>query len=145
MGRKRITKAEQARQDAQRDELLAQFERWRDQVHGKTFDAKITAWDRLRGEGLVHVPAVNATFEIYACNIPGRKTWYPETACVFYERGQSVEIKFDVHLTRTFVLGVTPGTVDQERWDALDQSRLAFKCDESGQPVNGLFAKGAGL
>lgn len=136
--RKKLTKAEQTRIDAEREQWWAAYEKWRGQVHGRQFQAKVTAWDFNRGEGLVYIPDLNATFEIFACNLPGRRTWYPETACVFYMRGDVVQVRFDVHPGITFVVGVTQGYPDNEKWESLDQDRLAFRCDpESGQVESG--------
>lgn len=74
--------------------------------------------------------------EIYACNIPGKKTWFAETACVFYVEGQIID--FDIK-EGGFIVPTTPGIFDAEKWNSLDQDRLAFKCDENGKAINGLF------
>jgi hypothetical protein len=74
---------------------------------------------------------------IYACNIPGKKTWYPETACMYFNEGQEIEVIQDAN---GFIIPQTPGIFDESKWNGLDQSRLAFKCDENGKATTGLFA-----
>jgi hypothetical protein len=117
-----------------------QFQDVRAEFHNKTVTAKVRWFDKMRGEGTVSIEGAG-TFPIYACNIKGRKTWYPETACVYYEAGQEVQVKIDVHTdTAIFILGVTQGHFDSEGWDRIKDQPLAFKCDEQGNPINGLFA-----
>jgi hypothetical protein len=130
--------------DMQQRARFEAFEAYRAKYHGVVTTAEVLSWDHLRGEGRVRL-ADGAAWDIYACNLPGRKTWYPETACVFYMPGETVQVKLDVHLTRTFVIGVTPGYPDNEKWESLDHSRLAFVCNESGEATSGLFAPGAGI
>lgn len=89
-----------------------------------------------RVEGLEHLQV------IYACNIKGTKTWYESTACVYYKEGEVVDVELKVfHDFKTFVCGLTPGHFDAEKWARLDKDRLAFKCDENGKALNGLFAE----
>lgn len=81
------------------------------------------------------------TFTVYACNIKGAKTWYSETACMFLKEGETVE--FDLVDMGDFL---TPNKVrsnvyfDAKKWASLDQGKLTFKLDESGEPISGLFA-----
>lgn len=98
---------------------------------------KVTMFDRLRGEGLVSGLNDEGVFTIYACNIPGKKTWFPETACVYYEERTIVDVRVD---DEGFVIGITNGVFDEAKWNSLDHDRLAFKCDEGGKAINGLFA-----
>jgi hypothetical protein len=80
-------------------------------------------------------------FSVYACNIVGAKTWYPETACMYLVEGETVE--FDLSDMGEFL---TPSKVrgsvyfDSAKWNSLDQSKLAFKCNDQGEALNGLFA-----
>ena len=113
------------------------FDAFKAKYHGKTFTAHVAWFNPDEGMGFVDVD--NMRLPIYACNIAGKKTWYPETACVYYEAGQIVDVKIDVYIGATFVLGLTPGTVDVEKWDRIKEQNLAFRCDESGEPVTGLF------
>lgn len=77
---------------------------------------------------------------IYACNIAGKKTWYPETACVYYETGQIVDVELKVFSNfQLFVNGLTQGILDEKQWDRIKDKSLAFRCDESGNAVTGLF------
>jgi len=95
-----------------------------------------------RSEGLVKINETGDILPLYACNIKGTKTWYPETACVYYDDGQVVDVQLKVFSGgQIFVNGIPPGHFDAERWNSLDQSRLAFKCDENGEALNGLFAE----
>lgn len=120
------------------------FDAYRTKYHGVITEAVVMSWDQLRGEGWIRLSDGSAR-DIYACNIPGRKTWFPETACVFYKQGETIQVKLDIHTTKTFVIGLTPGHLDTEKWNSLDQSKLAFRCNEAGEAVTGLFAPGAGL
>lgn len=107
----------------------------------KQFKAKVISWNGT--EGLVEIHGTDLMFQtIYACNIEGKKTWYPETACVSYEEGQLIDVKLSVFSSfKLLVIGLTPGKLDAERWNSLDKNRLAFKCDEKGEAINGLFAE----
>jgi hypothetical protein len=105
----------------------------------KTFKATVISWSGT--EGLVKIHGADLRPQtIYACNISGKRTWYNEMACVFYTKGQVVDVQLKVfpgpHL---IVCGLTPGHFDSEKWNSLDQSRLAFKCNENGEAINGLF------
>lgn len=88
------------------------------------------------GEGMIKDNAGNVV-EIYACNIPGKKTWYAQTACVYYEKDQEIEVEQDDN--SGLILGITPGIFDETKWNSLDQTRLAFKCDNKGKAITGLF------
>ncbi len=130
------------RMEASHERMVA-WEVFRDEWNGKVFKAVVVVGGPNSTEFYVKGLNDEGSFWIYACNIPGKKTWYQDTACVYYDNGQEVEVRFDIQYGATFCVGVTPGTVNEEKWASLDQSRLAFKCDESGKPTTGLFAKGA--
>ncbi len=97
----------------------------------------IRSFDKSRGQGYGTLEDGQLAV-IYACNIKGKKTWYPETACVFYNVGQVVDVEIQ---HERFVCGITPGHLDQAKWNSLDQDRLAFKCNDEGTATCGLFAK----
>lgn len=100
--------------------------------------AVVLFFDRSRGEGMIKgLDGCSGIREIYACNIPGKKTWYPETACVFYIEGEIIDIT--VTNEGRFIVPTTPGIFDKEKWNKLDQTKLAFKCDDSGKAINGFF------
>ena len=104
--------------------------------------ARVRWFDKMSGEGAVRVTINGKEYSlmIYACNISGKKTWYPHTACVSYEKDQiiDVEVKWDSYAT--FVIGLTPGTLDQDSWDTLkSKGDLAFTCDEDGNTTSGLL------
>jgi hypothetical protein len=118
------------------DELQAKY-------HEKKFTAKVNWMRPGDGEGWVTILETGDSLPIYACNIKGTKTWYPETACVYYETGQVVDVECKVFAGgQVFVCGLTPGYFDADKWARLDQKRLAFKCDDNGNAINGLFATG---
>jgi hypothetical protein len=107
--------------------------------NGKEVDAVVAWFDNMRGLGMVRIPDA-FRIPIYACNIPGAKTWYPETACVYYEKGQTVRIRLDVTaFSRCLAIGLTPGHFDAEGWNRIKDQNLAFRCDDEGNAVNGLF------
>lgn len=93
-------------------------------------------FDDLRGEGRVRCLKSGNTAMIYACNIKGKKTWYPETACVSYGIGQIVQVEQDCN---GFIIGHTQGFFNQDKWQGLNHANLAFKCDDDGNAINGLF------
>lgn len=133
----RVMTEEQWRWDMEQRARLEAFEAYRTRYHGVVTKALVLSWDFLRGEGLVRLESGEAR-EIYACNLPGRKTWFPETACAFYEPGETVEVKLDIHLTKTFVLGVTQAYIDNEKWDSIKDKNLSFRCDDDGKAITGL-------
>ena len=99
----------------------------------------IVSWfDKSKGEGMVR--ANGSLYRVHACNILGAKTGYAETACMDLIEGS--EVTFDLfdfgdHVSACKVQG---GVFDAVKWASLDQSKLAFKMDENGQFINGLFA-----
>lgn len=115
------------------------FEDWKAKAHGRTFKAKVLWFNLAQGCGSVWIEELGESLPIWACAIAGKKTWFPETACVFYMEGETVEVRLDVSIAKTFVIGLTQGYVDNEKWERLDQTKLAFRCDESGEALNGLF------
>lgn len=122
------------------DERLYEFEQFKAAWHLKPFKAIVLVGGANKAEFLVKALDDGATFWMFACNLPGKKTWYEDTACVYYDKGQEVEVMLNLQYGATFCVGVTAGTVNEEKWASLDQSKLAFKCNEEGQAVTGLFA-----
>lgn len=110
------------------------------EFNGRQFKATVVSWSG--SEGLVKIHGTDLMLQtIYACNIEGKRTWFPETACVFYTEGQEIQVELKVFSDfKLFVCGLTPGYFDSEKWERLDKTRLAFKCDENGNAINGLFA-----
>jgi len=104
---------------------------------GRVFAVSVLSWHGT--EGLVNIPGLGL-LPLYACNIKGAKTWYPETACVSYREGQTVDVQLKVFAGgKVFVCGLTPGTLDTEHWDRIKDKPLAFRCDEDGNAISGLF------
>lgn len=85
-------------------------------------------------------PLLDIHLPVYSCNIKGAKTCYSETACMNLERDQTVTLDITGDIHQLFACVTEGGTFDAEKWASLDQSRLAFKCDETGKAINGLFA-----
>lgn len=110
----------------------------REAYHGKTFTAIVIWFNQSSGAGMVRIG--DDSFTLYACNIEGRKTWYPETASVYYEAGQEIDVRLEVIGSTIFVDGLTPGHHDHEKWDRIKELNLAFRRDDTGKATNGLFA-----
>ena len=107
----------------------------------KNLEAKVLFFEKKSGEGMVSVPSLNTTFSVYACNLKGKKTWYAETACVYLERDQMIMIDNFAEVSEGITAIVNEGVkFDQEKWNSLDQSKLAFKCNDQGEATNGLFS-----
>lgn len=142
MQRRKLTKKELAKREA---EYLAKQKAWDDlktKYHGKTFTATVRWFDNMSGQGMVEIDE-DLSLPIYACNIRGKKTWFPETACVYYKAKQIVEIEIDVHAySAVFAKGITPGHFDSEGWDRIKNQDLAFRCNDAGEAINGLFSQG---
>lgn len=115
-------------------EHLAEDE-FRTKYNNKQFKATVVSWSGT--EGLVKIQGTDLMLQtIYACNIAGKKTWYQETACVSYTEGQEVDVSLSVFNNfKLFVNGLTPGILDEERWNRIKDTRLAFKCDENGNVI----------
>lgn len=140
MKRRKLTKAQILANEAAQRAKDTQWQQFRDKYHGKTFTAVVRWFNQNSGEGMVRIDD-SLSLPIYACNIAGKRTWYPETACVYYTEGQTVQIKIDVHLySAIFAIGITRGHFDSEHWDRIKNTVLAFQCNEDGQAINGFFA-----
>ncbi len=131
-----------------RDQCREAYYTWYDQFKDNftgILKARVDWFNQASGEGMVTIIGKDGTevsSVIHACNIKGKKTWYPETACVYYTKGQDIEVELSFHgyCSQIFVKGVTQGHFDKEGWDNLDQNKLAFKCDDDGKAINGLFS-----
>jgi len=73
-----------------------------------TIKAKVVWFDRRDGEALVRGLNGEGTAVLYACNIPGKKTLYPSTACVYYDQDQEIEVE----VSEYGLLVARPGIVD---------------------------------
>lgn len=134
----KISKKEQLRIDVEREAEWAAFKTLKTEFHDKVFTAKVLWFNILSGKGMILVSGMR--LPIYSCNIPGRKTWYPETACVFYDDNQLVEVKLSIFsLNNVMARGVTPGYLDIDKWDRIKEDNLAFRCNEKGEAITGLF------
>jgi hypothetical protein len=102
----------------------------------KNYTGIVRWFDKNSGEGMIKCDVTDRIYMVYACNLIGRKTWYAETACVYLNEGDKVTF----NLNGDFVVDI-PGIFDAEKWNKLDQSKLAFKCNDEGQAINGLFGE----
>lgn len=108
-------------------------------IDKQEFDAEVSWFNPVEGTGYVYMPKLKWKMPIFACNISGKRSWWPEHACVSYERGQKVRVRFvDPH----FIEGITPGTFNDPQFQAQDRSRMSFCVDTEGKLVNGLFGGG---
>lgn len=126
-----------------RDDYYSWHDAFQENFSGE-LNAVVDWFDRARGMGMVTITGRDGETvrsDIYSCNIKGRKTWYPETACVYYEDGQQIKVTLSFHgrCSPIFVCGVTPGHFDSEGWDRIKDQKLAFRCDDEGNAVTGLF------
>jgi hypothetical protein len=102
------------------------------------FTVTVSWFDKSSGVGMVKLPdgQHGPSVPLYACNIPGRRSWFAETACMYFNAGDKVECYIDSGL----LVAVTPGEFDQEKFDAINWDNASFKCNDDGQLLNGLFA-----
>lgn len=101
----------------------------------------IVKWfNRDSGSGSIVCNRTGNSYELHACNINGKKTWYSETACVYVQVGQ--QVTFDLADMGTHVTAVVTdgGVFDAAKWASLDQSKLTFKCDAGNNLISGMFA-----
>ena len=141
----RITKAQMkardAAIDAERESNWTAYEALRARFDGAIFKARVVFWRGSKGtiEGLNG----EGRFWLHSCNVKGARTWYPETACMLLKIDDIIDAEIKVFYGPDGCIAVshTPGTLDVERWASLDKSKLAFKCDDDGALVSGLFAK----
>jgi len=131
---------------AQQEELNAKriaeweaFEKYKAQYDGLVFKATVVSGSKGATEFLVRGLNGEGQYWVYACNIKGAKTWYAETACVYLKTGDEVEVKLTVFTDQTFATVLTKGYFDEEQWNSLDHSTLAFKVSESGELESGLI------
>ena len=93
----------------------------------------------MSGEGAVQADN-GGIWEIFACNLPGHKTWFAETACVYLNADDKVKFTYQIDFNNYHIKVITPGILDTDKWDGLDQNKLAFRCDDSGDLVTGIYA-----
>lgn len=113
----------------------AEFEK---KFKGKVFKAKVT-W--FRGDG-GYVEGLNGEGKwwLWACNISGKKTWFPETACVYHEVGTIIDAEVIPSFGNSLLVCHTPGTLDTEKWNKIKDQGLPFQCDDDGKAITGIFA-----
>lgn len=104
----------------------------------KRVEAKVVWFNRRDGEGLARSKDGENPIRLGAGGIPGRRTWFNHTACVYYKPGQVITVEtLDL---KPYYRCLTAGTFDKTKWDSLDHERLAFRCNADGEAVTGLFA-----
>ncbi len=147
MATKRLTKKQKAAletaRNAEREANFAAFEAFKAKFDGLVFKAEVRWFDKSSGEGSVRGLNGEGSWTLYACNIKGTKTWFANTACVHYAKGQIIDAEVKVSYGCSLLVTHTPGLFDAVKWGLLDQKNLAFKCNEQGEATSGLFAEGA--
>jgi hypothetical protein len=96
-------------------------------------------FDKLRGEGLIRIKSTGISVPIYSCNLPGAKTLFPETACVYLKRDEEISIDHIHESCGAIVTSSDNIHFDAETWDRIKDQNLAFKCNDDGT-TTGLFA-----
>ena len=87
------------------------------------------------------IASIQSIMTVYSCNIKGAKTCFPETACMYLEKGDQVTVDLVGDIHQIFVNVTSGGRFDAEKWASLDQSKLAFKKNEDGEILSGLFTR----
>jgi len=97
------------------------IEAFHKEYNGKRFKAKVVNGGA-RTKMLVKILGADdlGLRTIYACNIKGAKTWYPETACTYYETDQEIEVELKVFSNFSLlIIGLTPGLLDEAHWNRI--------------------------
>jgi hypothetical protein len=76
-------------------------------VHGREFSAEVVAFDRVRGEGTIHIAALDLTLPIYCANITGADSMYDRSAFALYVPGEHVQVRLEAFPGRVFATGLT--------------------------------------
>ena len=123
------------------DNYFTELHTFKDNFSGK-LNAIVCWFDKMSGQGTVKITGKNnqtVKATIFACNISGKKTLFPETASVYYSEGQKIQVELSFYGNTIFVIGLTNGDIDTEKWNSLDQKNLSFKVNNDGT-TSGLFA-----
>ena len=128
----KLSKKRQAEIDAQQEAEMEAYERYYNKYNDLVFKATVISGGKGNTEFLVRCIDTDKLYWVYACNIKGAKTMYPETACVYLNEGDIVEVQLTVFTKQTFASVITQGRLDNERWNRLDHSKLAFKYNDDG-------------
>lgn len=106
----------------------------------KNLKGTVRWFDRIRGEGFIRIPELGTSVVVYACNLKGAKTGFPETACTYLVEGEDVVVDYVHESCGAIIKENTQGIhSDKDQWDSLDQNKLAFKCDDDGNFINDLL------
>jgi len=106
----------------------------------KPLIGSVRFFNKSKGSGYVYIESLDLNIEIFASNIQGKKTWFPETACVSYEENEIIECHLSGSYNHLLLVGDTVGQLDVGHWELIKDSGLAFKCDSEGKALNGIFA-----
>lgn len=128
----KLSKKRQAELDAQHESEMDAYEQYYNKYNGLVFKAVVVSGSKGNTEFLVDGLNGEGRYWVFACNIKGAKTMYPETACVYLKTGDIVEVKLTVFTKQTFASVLTQGHLDSEYWNSLDHSKLAFKYNDDG-------------
>lgn len=98
-------------------------EEFYNKFNGKVFKAQVISFDRSRGIALLDGLDTAGVLHLYACNIPGKKTWFPETACVYHDKGEVIEVEliFADAFSTPILVSHTPGIVDEVKWNEIKE------------------------
>lgn len=107
----------------------------------KKVKGEVLWFDKMSGEGMIRIPDLDFNLTVFACNIKGAKTWYPETACMYLNEGDEVTLDIVEVGSGATAQVIEGGRFDKEGWDEIKDKNLAFRCDENGKAINGLFGK----
>jgi len=130
--RRKLTVKQEAAIDAEREATWLAWEKFSTRFTGLIFKAEVLWFDASSGEGMIRGCNGEGDWPLYACNIPGAKTWFPGTACTSHAAGQLIDCEIKPFVGGSIAVSHTPGTLDAARWAALDHSKLAFVVREDG-------------
>ena len=100
--------------------------------------AKVLWFDKSSGSGSFLSLDGNSIGFIYACNIPGKKTLFPHTACVYYNAGDVIDVEWID--TCNLWISHTRGIFDHELWNSIpNKENLSFTVADDGKLISGLF------
>jgi hypothetical protein len=110
----------------------------------RTLEGEVTDFDMDTGEGWIKLKDLGS-FTVYACNLKGRKSWWPHLACTYLEVGQKVTVDRLAETAGGLTCVVSKDVkFDPEKWDSIDRKDCSFTEQDDGF-MSGLLAKGESL
>jgi hypothetical protein len=125
-------------------ELYNAFSDMAEKYQGKEVVAEVVH-SRDSSDSLAHIIGLGVDVWFSPTSDVKSKSWYNETSCITYEKGQKIKAKLRVDVSSeglTFILTqVRGGKVDQVRYRELSKNKnLAFFKYPKAKGVTGLFA-----